>query len=442
MNFNDTGLKNSGQVSIVLGGQWGDEGKGKLVDFLSPNFDYVCRCQGGCNAGHTVIVQDKTFKFHLLPSGIGHNSITCIIGNGCVITLPVLFKEIDECIDNGFENVESRLLISDRAHVVTSLHISMDCANEDSLKTSIGTTRKGIGPCYATKAFRSGIRICDIIYNDRSTLKSKLLSMAENLHVTTNLEDIDRELDTFELYKTRLSKMVCSNIPYILSSSQNDGTSVLIEGANGAMLDIDFGTYPFVTSSNCTVGGACTGLGVSPLMLNDVVGVMKAYTTRVGDGPFPTELKNEIGDLIRKSGQEYGATTGRPRRCGWLDLVAMKYSATINGFTRLALMKMDVLAGFEHIFVAVKYRNKLTGKESDQFPSTLVELELNVEPVYEKLQGWGCIDNLSSFSELPSTAQKFVQFISSYLKVPIEWIGYGPARNQMCFVQSSVNNKS
>lgn len=367
---------------VIVGAQWGDEGKGKIVDFLAKDFDIVARFQGGNNAGHTVVVNDKTFKLHFIPSGIISGKEVCL-GNGMVLEPEALLNEIHSLEKEGINT--STIAISEKAHVITAEHKELDGKD-----TEIGTTKKGIGPAYASKITRNGIRIKDIL-NEYPELKK-----------------------------------YTGDVSLKLNNSLDENKSILFEGAQGTLLDIDHGTYPFVTSSNTTAGGASTGTGVGPSKIKKVVGIAKAYTTRVGKGPFPTEIKGKEGEYLQKKGNEFGTTTGRPRRCGWLDTVILKYAVRINGINEFALTKLDVLCGLDKIKICTKY--KQNGKIIDNLPADLS----NCEPVYEELPGWGEFDNSISekgYDALPKEAKSYIDRIEELTKTKISLISYGPARS-------------
>jgi adenylosuccinate synthase len=391
----------------VLGAQWGDEGKGKIVDMMTPHFAAVARYQGGHNAGHTVYVDGKKFVLHLIPSGILHAGVTCIIGNGVVVDPQALFKEIDELARLGID-VDGRLLVSEKAHVILPYHRELDVLSEARRgERKIGTTSRGIGPAYEDKIGRRGIRICDLI-GDRDALADEV---RENVHARNQIIK-DSTLDwkpVFEqmvAYGERMRPWV-GDVSLYLASAMAQGQRVMFEGAQATLLDIDHGTYPFVTSSNASVGGVCTGLGIPPRAIGGVLGVAKAYTTRVGEGPLPTELSGELADRLRESGQEYGASTGRPRRCGWFDAVVVRYSARINGIDALALTKLDVLDGLEAVQVCVGYRTP-SGMVTE-FPADLRMLA-GAEPVYETMAGWTRpTRGVTQFGKLPLEAQRYVR---------------------------------
>uniref|UniRef100_A0A9J7XDC1 Adenylosuccinate synthetase n=1 Tax=Cyprinus carpio carpio TaxID=630221 RepID=A0A9J7XDC1_CYPCA len=411
---NDSGNK----VTVVLGAQWGDEGKGKVVDLLATESDVVCRCQGGNNAGHTVVVDEKEYDFHLLPSGIISTKCTSFIGNGVVIHLPGLFEEIDKNEKKGLKGWDKRLVISDRAHIVFDFHQAVDGLQEVQRQAqegqNIGTTKKGIGPTYACKASRTGLRICDLMQN--VSLLGRHFS-----HLSKNIIE----------YAERIRPLVRDGVYFMYDAIHGPPKKILVEGANAALLDIDFGTYPFVTSSNCTVGGVCTGLGIPPANIGDVYGVSKAYTTRVGIGAFPTEQLNAVGELLQTRGHEVGVTTGRKRRCGWLDLVILNYAHMINGFTAIALTKLDILDVLDEIKVGVAY--KINGKRVPYFPANLEVLQ-KVEVEYETFPGWKTDTSAArKWSDLPPKAQNYIRFVENHIGVPIKWVGVGKSRE--CMIQ-------
>lgn len=425
-------------VSVVIGSQWGDEGKGKVVDLLSDEIDIVARYQGGANAGHTIMWGDKTFVLHLVPSGIFHENVTCVIGNGVVIDPVAVMEEIGMIQDLGY-SVDGRLLISHNAHLIMPYHKKIEAAREQSRDVSaIGTTGRGIGPAYVDKFARTGIRVVDLL--DRDVLSTKLRRSIEEknaiLKSVYGAETLDVEaiVDEYVEFDKLIDPYVTDTTQY-LCNALRDGKRVLAEGAQGSLLDVDFGTYPFVTSSHPTVGGCCTGLGVPPTEINRVIGIVKAYCTRVGNGPFPTELLDDTGERLRKEGHEFGATTGRPRRCGWLDLVALRYTSMINGMTDYAITKMDVLSGFEEIKVCTAYR--YNGKETSRFPSETQTLE-RVEPVYETLEGWKeDISGISRADDLPAAARKYLRFITERTGVSISMISTGPKREQTIYGEAA-----
>ncbi|XP_012285355.1 adenylosuccinate synthetase isoform X1 [Orussus abietinus] len=418
------------KVTVVLGAQWGDEGKGKVVDMLATDADIVCRCQGGNNAGHTVVVEGATFDFHLLPSGIINPGCKSVIGNGVVIHLPGLFEELEKNESKGLKDWKERLIISDRAHIVFDFHQQVDGLQELEKGTqSLGTTKKGIGPTYSSKAARNGLRIADLLgdYDKFSekfeTLVASYQRMFPALHV-----DVKSELEMYKGYAERIRPLVKETVCF-LHKALKEGQKILVEGANAAMLDIDFGTYPYVTSSNCSIGGVCTGLGLPPSMIGEVVGVVKAYTTRVGDGPFPTELLDETGKLLQSRGHEIGVTTRRKRRCGWLDLTLLKFTAMVNGYTSICLTKLDILDTLAEIKVCVGYR--LNDEEMEFYPSSASVLS-QVEPIYETVEGWQSnTEVVRSFDKLPANARKYVRLIRDHLEIPVKWIGVGAGRESI-----------
>ncbi|CAH1110952.1 unnamed protein product [Psylliodes chrysocephalus] len=420
------------KVTVVLGAQWGDEGKGKVVDMLATDVDVVCRCQGGNNAGHTVVIGGVEYDFHLLPSGIIHSNSKSIIGNGVVIHLPGMFDEIEKNEKKGLKNWEERLIISDRAHLVFDFHQQVDGLQEhenNQKGQGLGTTKKGIGPTYSSKATRNGIRIGDLLGNFAQFTKKfqELVNMYQRMFPSLKV-DFDSELLRYKEYAERIRPLVRDTVSY-LDKSIRTGKKVLVEGANAAMLDIDFGTYPYVTSSNCSVGGVCTGLGISPHRIGDVIGVVKAYTTRVGDGPFPTELHDDIGDLMQSRGGEIGVTTKRKRRCGWLDIVLLQYTNMINGYTALCLTKLDILDTLPEIKLAVGYT--LRGKKIEYFPSTASDLN-EVEVEYLTMPGWKeNIEDVREFKDLPAEAKNYVIKVEELLNVPVKWIGVGKGRESI-----------
>ena len=417
----------------VFGAQWGDEGKGRFVDFLAKEADAVIRYQGGNNAGHTIIVGGKVFKLHLIPAGLLYDSKPCVIGNGVVIDPGALLEEIDELKEKGAPL--NNLMISDRAHMVMPYHRILDKLSEQGDgETVIGTTMRGIGPCYADKAARMGLRMCDLM-SDSFPLKLKAV-LAKKNEILTKIYghepiDYDETLRKFEGYKKRLQRYVCDT-SVVCYELYRQGKKLLFEGAQGMLLDIDFGTYPYVTSSHPATSGICPGTGLPPAALTETVGVVKAYTTRVGKGPFVTELLNETGDYIREKGNEYGTTTGRPRRCGWLDLVIINFSVRIGGITSIALSRMDTLGGLDPVKVCVGY--EIDGKMTKNFPASLEELS-RAKPVYKELSGWKSdISGIRRFEDLPEAAKEYVGFIESETGVSVGMIGVGPDRSE-CIVR-------
>uniref|UniRef100_A0A668AN73 Adenylosuccinate synthetase n=1 Tax=Myripristis murdjan TaxID=586833 RepID=A0A668AN73_9TELE len=426
--------RESNKVTVVLGAQWGDEGKGKVVDLLAMDADIVCRCQGGNNAGHTVVVDSVEYDFHLLPSGVLNKKALSFIGNGVVIHLPGLFEEAEKNLQKGLQGWEERLKISDRAHIVFNFHQAVDGIQEQQRQQqegkNLGTTKKGIGPAYSSKAARNGLRVCDLV-SDFKVFEEKFRVLAEHfLTMYPNLNiDIDSELNQLKEYAERLRPLVTDGVYFMHKALTGPSKKILVEGANAALLDIDFGTYPFVTSSNCTVGGVCTGLGVPPSYVGRVYGVVKAYTTRVGVGAFPTEQNNELGALLQSRGREFGVTTGRKRRCGWLDLILVRYAHMVNGFSAIALTKLDILDTLPEIKVGVAY--KVDGEPLPSFPANMDVLS-RVSVEYETLPGWCCsTEGVRSFEELPPQAQSYIRFIEDFLQVPVKWVGVGKSRESI-----------
>ncbi|MGH2909850.1 MAG: adenylosuccinate synthase [Solirubrobacteraceae bacterium] len=417
---------------VVVGAQWGDEGKGKVTDMLAERADAVVRFQGGNNAGHTIVRGDEVFKLHLMPSGILYPDKLCVIGNGTVIDPKVLTDELD---DLRRRRVDTRSLrISANAHLIMPYHMLLDHAGEAKLgKLQIGTTRRGIGPCYADKAARLGIRVQDLL--DEKILKKKIVAAMEPKRLSLRPYAKDPSLDLQSMSEEYLTYGHVLE-PYIADTSNlvldrlDNGELVVFEGAQGALLDIDHGTYPFVTSSNPVAGAACTGAGVGPKDIDEVWGVAKAYATRVGSGPFPTELQDELGDRIREAGGEFGTTTGRPRRVGWIDLVALRYAARLNSLTALAITKLDVLSGLETLRLCTSYRSA-EGAELTRFPFHQTVLH-HASPEYHDLPGW--IEDISaarSEEDLPEAARDYLRFISDHVSVPIVLVGVGPGRDQV-----------
>ena len=403
-----------GKVTVLIGNQWGDEGKGKIIDELAADVDIICRYGGGANAGHTIIEDGVKHVFHLVPSGILYPNTINVLGNGMVIDVEELVKEISTLKSSGID-VDGRIKISSKAHVVIKYHKEKDA---EKCKDIIGTTGKGIGPTYEAKVNRTGIRIADLF--DKVKLRDKLAAFNK-----ANLNEM-----TDEMYNLGSKIFVyVEDTEYYLNNAYKSGKNILIEGAQGALLDVDFGTYPFVTSSNCTVGGAITGTGLSPMFISNIIGITKAYTTRVGNGPFPTELFDDNGNLLRDIGHEFGSTTGRPRRCGWLDLVALKYANMINGVTELVMMKADVLDTFDEILVCVAYQ--YGDKILTEYPSNSNILS-EINPIYKRYKGWKCmIDEYRLETKaLPIELVNYISGIEEYLGMKISKISVGPERNQ------------
>jgi len=418
------GLYKMGNV-IILGSQWGDEGKGKIVDLFSARFDIVARYQGGHNAGHTVVVGNQKFVLKLIPSGILHAGKKAVIGNGLVIDPAALLAEIDALESAGVE-VRGNLFISNRAHVLFPVHRMME-----KLSASIGTTSRGIGPCYEDKMGRRGIRIADLLdpvvfRAQYDSVMEEKVAIAKALGIYEEL-DLRRIRDEYETFAERIRPMV-RDTARLLNQAIRDGKTVLFEGAQGTMLDIDHGTYPFVTSSSASAGGACTGTGVAPTRISGVIGVSKAYITRVGGGPFPTEALDSTGEMIRKRGNEFGAVTGRPRRCGWFDVPLLRYTAAINGFDSLVVTKLDVLDSLDSIPVCTGYR--VGALEVAEMPPTVAEIE-KLDPVYEHVPGWKSPTfGISRYDDLPGKAKDYLAFLESRTGVEVGCISTGPERNQ------------
>lgn len=422
-----------GQVVYIVGSQWGDEGKGKLVDVMSQKYDIIARAAGGANAGHTICVEKdgktEKFVFHLLPSGILHEGKVSIIGNGCVIHIPTLLDEIHELKEKGI-NIMGRLLISDRAHLIFDYHKEVDALQEEMRgDKKIGTTKRGIGPAYNDKISRCGIRMVDLL--DRQGFAQKFRDNAEFKMKTFGIKvDIESQITYYEDVAEILEPLIINTLEY-LDKAYKEGKTILVEGAQGSHLDIDFGTYPYVTSSSTISGASCTGLGIAPNKIKSVVGIVKAYTTRVGSGPFPTELASMEGDMLRAQGSEYGATTGRPRRCGWFDAIVVKNAIVINGINSVNLTKLDVLTGFQTIKVGVGY--KLKGETIHFIPASLEEYE-KVEVEYIDLPGWTeDISMVQHFKDLPKNAQDYVLKLEEIMEVPINFIGVGVRRSELIY---------
>ncbi len=421
----------------IVGSQWGDEGKGKIVDVLAEKADMVARYSGGTNAGHTVIFSGNTFKMHLIPSGIFYPHVICIMGNGMVIDPPELMKEIKQVCERGI-SVDNRLFISDRAHLIMPYHIMLDGLEEEQRgSSSIGTTRRGIGPAYVDKIARTGIRAGDL--TDRNLLTSRLRAVvAQKNNLLTKLYgaksiSFDEIYEQCCSYADFLSPFI-TDTNILIREALDNNKKVLLEGAQGALLDIDFGTYPYVTSSSSMAAGACTGLGLSPTRINYILGVFKVYVSRVGAGPMPTELKDATGDLIRERGHEYGTTTGRPRRCGWFDGVAARFSAQVNGTTHIALTRLDILDGLPEIKICTAYR--VDGKVINSFPGNLNILE-KCEPVLEKMDGWQCSTEAArKLEDLPRAAQAYIARLEQIIGCPMATISVGQSREQIITVKN------
>lgn len=421
---------------VILGAQWGDEGKGKITDYLANKSDIIVRYQGGDNAGHTVEIGDQQYKLHLIPSGIFNENKACVLGNGLVINPKALLKEIKYLNDRGINT--DNLKISDRAHIIFPYHIRLDELEEERKgRNKIGTTVKGIGPCYRDKVERIGLRMCDSFYKEsfeerlRENIKIKneiieKIYEQEPLNADEIVEEYMGYLEQIRRYITDTTKL--------LHDSVDEGKKILFEGAQGTLLDIDFGTYPYLTSSHPISGGVSIGTGINPFSLKNALGIVKAYTTRVGRGPFPTELHDETGDKIREKGNEFGTTTGRPRRCGWLDTVMLKYSAKINGFNYLAITRLDTIAGFDKLNICVGY--ELDGERVEAFPASLETLA-KCKPIYEELDGWAEeeMENIEKFEDLPTAAKQYVKRIEELTGVKVGIVSIGPKRRETLILE-------
>jgi adenylosuccinate synthase len=419
-------------VDVILGLQWGDEGKGKIVDYLADKYDIVARFQGGPNAGHTLKFDGKKFVLHTIPSGIFRENLINLIGNGVVIHPTTLKKEIDGLEAAGLVGFKERILVSKKAHLITPTHRLLDAASEAAKgKAKIGSTLKGIGPTYMDKTGRNGLRVGDIFTPQFKALYQSLRNKHLNLlrvYPPIDLQELATQeqewFDSLEIFKS----LKTVDGEYYINNAIKNGKKILAEGAQGAMLDIDFGTYPFVTSSSTLTAGVCNGLGVAPSKIGEVIGITKAYCTRVGSGPFPTELEDETGEELRRVGAEFGATTGRPRRCGWIDLPALKYAIMIGGITQIAMTKIDVLNQFDKISVATHYH--YNGQLHEELPYDLAAVE--VTPVYETYSGWKKpLDDVTEYSEFPDAAKKYIEQLETYLGVPISMISTAPERDKL-----------
>lgn len=415
----------------IIGSQWGDEGKGKVIDYLATKADVVVRAQGGNNAGHTLVVGDKKYALHLIPSGVLNPNTINIIGNGIVFDPKGFLDELEKLKDDNID--VSNIKISDRAHVIFPYHKELDALAEEARgENKIGTTKKGIGPCYMDKTERSGIRICDlmdkdIFYNKLELQVEAKNNLVKNIYKKDELFDLETIYNEYLEYADKIREYV-DDTSVIVYNAIKEGKKVLFEGAQGTLLDLDLGTYPFVTSSHPISGGFAIGSGIGPNMIKDVVGIVKSYTTRVGEGPFVTELNDEIGEQIRVQGNEFGTTTGRARRCGWFDSVIVKYSARVNGLTSISLMLLDVLTGFDTIKICTAY--KMGDKIIKDFPASLEDLS-KCEPVYEELQGWNeDITNIEKFEDLPENVKKYINKIEEIVGVSVDMISVGPKRTQ------------
>lgn len=415
-------------VTLVIGTQWGDEGKGKVVDYFSKDADYVVRFQGGNNAGHTIKVRDEIYKLHVIPSGVIQGK-TGVIGNSVVIDPEILINEIKELTKRG---IKPKLLISDRANIIMPYHKILDGAEEKYLgDKKIGTTKRGIGPCYSDKVARKGIRAIDL--TDKKTLSKLLDRIVPIKQKIIDIYGIDGKIDKREILEAysnygKQLKNYITTTHIKLNKSIQKGKNILFEGAQGTMLDVDFGTYPFTTSSHVIAGGSSIGTGIGPKYINEIIGIVKAYTTRVGEGPLPTELSNKIGEHLQQKGHEFGTTTSRPRRCGWLDLVVIRHACMISGITKLAITKLDVLDSLKQVKICTYYQ--LNGKKIDYFPANIEDVK-QCKPIYKEFKGWAEIDkNSSKLSDLPKEAQDYLHFIEKELHVPIAIVSIGPGRRE------------
>lgn len=418
-------------IRVVVGAQWGDEGKGKIVDILSRESDYVVRYQGGANAGHTLKFDDKKIVLHLIPSGIFNGDATCVIGNGVVIDPHALLEEIEEVEALG-GSLKNRLKISSSAHVILPYHQLLDRVKEEHRgDDAIGTTGRGIGPAYVSKVSRVGIRMSDLFHPEelKKKVRANIADINEALQHVYKKDPIEADpiVDELLVAAEKLCPYI-TNTANLLHEAVLNNDTILLEGAQGSLLDVDHGTYPFVTSSCPTAGGACTGTGLPPTAIDKVMGITKAYCTRVGNGPFPTELDGEIGEKVREAGQEFGATTGRPRRCGWIDLVALRYAVRVNGINELAVTKLDILDDFEEIKVCTAY--EIDGERTEIFPTDLPDIK-SLKPVYKSMKGWEeSLDLYNNIEELPVEAREYLDFISEYLDVELTILSKGPKRNE------------
>jgi adenylosuccinate synthase len=419
-------------VDVILGLQWGDEGKGKIVDYFAKDYDVIARFQGGPNAGHTLYVNDKKIVLHQIPSGVFHTNTINLIGNGVVLDPVTLKRECDTVASFGID-LKKNLYIAERTHLILPTHRALDAAAELSKgNQKIGSTLKGIGPAYMDKTGRNGLRVGDLLDKSFTTsyikLRLKHQRLLDNFAYTDDISAWEEQF--FEAVEF-LRELNIVNGEYFINNHIQSGKKVLAEGAQGSMLDIDFGTFPFVTSSNTISAGVCNGLGIAPQKIRDVIGVTKAYCTRVGGGPFPTELENETGEELRKTGNEFGATTGRPRRCGWIDLVALRFACMINGVTKIVMTKADVLDAFKELEVCTTYN--INGKESAEVPFQMTRM--NIKPVYKNFTGWNTsTDAAKSVDDLPESMKIYVDFINKYLGVNIHYISNGPGRDQIVII--------
>ncbi len=417
-------------LDVLLGLQWGDEGKGKIVDVLAPEYDIIARYQGGPNAGHTIVIDQKKYVLHLIPSGIFHSNTMNVIGNGVVLDPVVLKKEIDQLSEAGLD-IKDRLLISDRAHLILPTHKLLDKASEAAKGTSkIGSTLRGIGPTYMDKTGRNGLRVGDVLGKDFGTKYQLIVQKHKQLldHLYQFEYALEEHTDQFHEAVSFLQELNIINTTYYLNDCLSNGKRILAEGAQGTLLDIEFGSYPYVTSSHTTSAGACIGLGIAPSNIGRVFGIFKAYCTRVGSGPFPTELTGDIGEKLRRLGHEFGATTGRPRRCGWIDLPLLRYAVKINGVTDLIMTKADVLSEMDRICVCKAYQ-EVEGKKTDVIP---FDIEHIIEPLYEEVPNWSMdISGIRSEELLPESLTSYIGMMEEYLNVPLTYISLGPDREEI-----------
>ncbi len=422
-------------LDVVIGLQWGDEGKGKVVDVITENYDIIARFQGGPNAGHTLKIGEKQYVLHLIPSGIFRQNTINVIGGGVVFD-PVVFRQEMEEIKKVVKDAQDRIYISSRAHLILPTHRLLDAAQEKAKgKGKIGSTLRGIGPTYTDKISRNGLRIGEILHKDfEKKLKDKISQHKKWLKFYDYQDyDLDGLLDTWLEAVEYVRKMYIINSEYFLNKSLDRGARILAEGAQGTLLDIDFGTYPYVTSSNTIASGACIGLGIPSNRVNNIIGIFKAYTTRVGNGPFPTELNDQTGEMLRRQGNEFGATTGRPRRTGWLDLVALRYAVMINGVTELIMTKADVLDGFDTIRAAVRYQ--VDGQETEEFPFSLD----NVRPIYQNVKGWKAnLSGVESYEQLPEEFKDYIHFIEGFIGKKITGISVGARRKEFIYCRAKA----
>ncbi|MEO8770942.1 MAG: adenylosuccinate synthase [Ferruginibacter sp.] len=419
-------------VDVILGLQWGDEGKGKIVDFFAKNYDVIARFQGGPNAGHTLYVNDKKVVLHQIPSGIFHEDKTNLIGNGVVLDPVILRKECDAVASFGID-YKKNLFISERTHLILPTHRALDKASELSKgQEKIGSTLKGIGPAYMDKTGRNGLRVGDLLDKNFTTQYIKLRMKHQRLLDNFNFqEDISNWEEEFFEALEFLREFKIVNGEYFINEKISSGKRVLAEGAQGSMLDVDFGTFPFVTSSSTISAGVCSGLGIAPQKIKEVIGITKAYCTRVGSGPFPTELLDNTGDFLRNAGNEFGSTTGRPRRCGWIDLVALQFACMINGVTQIVMTKADILDGLTELKVCNSYN--VNGEEKNYVPFQMNRL--NINPVYKNFEGWNTIiSEINSYEKMPDKMKTYINYMNEYLKIPVNYISNGPGREQIVAV--------